>query len=134
MRLFFKFCTVLSFACCERVQAQVANDSTYLYLSGSALQNNLHLNRVLVKHHFLCACIESNTRTDIIKGDKSLSEYYLLLSSSYTVDGTSKLFEYEENFRKKIPYTSVFIACMNHYESKELNKFIISLDKYFIKN
>lgn len=124
MKLLLYF--ILSFPYCLSVKAQspVNSDSTLNYLDSQFLKRSVYQNRILVKHHFLCACMNSDSKT--------LSNYFLLISNSYSMIGINKIFDYETRFNNSLKSNSNFFPCITHYESKELDLFVRSLDTYLI--
>lgn len=121
------------------------SDSSFAYLEPEILSTNLRYDRVLLKHHFLCACIQKNPVTvNAFANDYSLSSYFPQLMNSYSKEGLDKLWAYETRFVQEAAFSgkkpkgdhdsgnAIFFRCMQHYEGEQLEKFVRSLDQYFL--
>lgn len=120
-------------------------DSSFAYLDPEILITNLRYDRMLLKHHFLCNCIEKNPVTaKAFANDYSQSSYFPQLMGSYSMEGLEKLLAYEKRFVQEASFSgkkpkgdhdstgAIFFRCMQHYEGEQLDKFVRSLDQYFL--
>jgi hypothetical protein len=111
-------------------------------LEPDSLARSIRHGRVLLKHHFLYVCIEANPVTAKTFANDHTRSYYLdLLSSVYSMTGITKLWAYKKCFVRAAAFESknptaehkgatIFSNCIYHYESKQLDDFVRSLDQY----
>jgi hypothetical protein len=98
--------------------------------------------RELLKEYFLCVCItEGFQDKQIAENDISQAVYFDILQYD------PKAFEEVKDYAKKFVETiepspivdlgnkkAVVLSCIEKYKSKELDKFIKSMDKYMLNN
>jgi hypothetical protein len=126
-------------------QSAIRPDTTFSYLRPDSLTKGLRYSRILLKHHFLCACLEDNQVTaKAFSYDYSRSGYFERLVGSYSLEGLDKLLAYEKRFLQEAAFSGkkpksehnsagdIFFRCMKQYEGRELDAFSRSLDPYFL--
>lgn len=97
--------------------------------------------RELLKEYFLCVCITEGFKDkNIVEDDISEAVYFDVLP--YSPEAFQEVREYAKKFVKTIEPSpvvdlenkrAVILDCISKYKSKELDKFIKSLDVYLLK-
>lgn len=98
--------------------------------------------RELLKEYFLCVCIAEGFKDKrISEDDISQAVYFDVLS--YSPEAFQEVRDYAKKFVKTIEPSpivdlgnkkAVISSCIEKYKSKELGKFIKSMDKYLLKD
>ena len=98
--------------------------------------------RELLKEYFLCVCITEGFKDkQIAEDDISQAVYFDILS--YSPEAFQEVRDYAKKFVETIKPSAivdlgnkrtVILTCIEKYKSKELNKFIKSMDKYLLKD
>lgn len=98
--------------------------------------------RELLKEYFLCVCITEGFKDkQIAENDISQAVYFDILR--YRLEAIEAVEEYAKKFVETIEPSlivdlgnkkAVILSCIEKYKSKELDKFIKSLDKYLLND
>jgi hypothetical protein len=98
--------------------------------------------RELLKEYFLCVCImEGFKDKQIDKDDISQGVYFDILR--YSPEAFQEVKDYAKKFVETIEPSpiedlgnkkAIVLSCIEKYKSKELDKFIKSLDKYLLND
>ena len=98
--------------------------------------------RELLKEYFLCVCITEGFKDkQITEDDMSQAVYFDILS--YSPEAFQEVKDYAKKFVETIKPSeivdlgnkrAVILTCIEKYKSKELDKFIKSMDKHLLKD
>jgi len=98
--------------------------------------------RELLKDYFLCVCITEGFKDKQIgKDDISQAVYFDILR--YSPEAFQEVKDYAKKFVETIEPSpiedlgnkkAIILSCIKKYRSKELDKFIKSMDKYMLSN
>ncbi|MDR1274710.1 MAG: hypothetical protein LBK12_09195 [Odoribacteraceae bacterium] len=100
------------------------------------------LQRELLKEYFLCICITEGFKDKQIgENDISQTVYFDILR--YNPEAFQEVKDYAKKFVETIEPSpiedlgnkkAIILSCIEKYKSKELDKFIKSMDKYLLKD
>ena len=138
--LYFIFVlSILSLTSCFTINRPII----FTELSSTDLEKpKSHVKRELLKEYFLCVCItESFKDGQISELDISQSMYFDILR--YRPEAFQEVKNYAKEFVETLEPSpiedlgnkkAIISSCIGKFKSKELNKFIKSLDKYMLNN